>query len=75
MASVTFASSFSDHFEERVRKVAELKMRELIRQKLTFPGSDKLSIKVAFNNEGQGTLSFVGDDDVTKEAVRRWNAK
>jgi hypothetical protein len=64
-----------DAIRRKIREAAEKKMRELIHQKLTFPGSDKLSIKVSFNGEGRGTLTFVGDDDVTKEAIRRWNAK
>lgn len=76
MMTVTFSTDYEDDaIRKKMREAAEKKMRELIRKKLTFPGSDKLSIKVTFGRDGKGKLTIVGEAEVTKEAIKRLSTR
>jgi hypothetical protein len=72
--TVTFSSNFDGGEPEKMMRAAfEKKVRAMIRERLTFPGSDKLKITVTAN-QGKATLAFDGPDEVTAEAKKRWIA-
>jgi hypothetical protein len=60
-----------DSFRKKIAEALETKTRELIRNRLTFPGSNKLKITATIHDD-KVSLDFVGPDEVVAEAKKRW---
>lgn len=76
MVNITVTTDFyADNIRRKMAETVEKKIRERIHKKLTFDGSEKLSIKVSVTEEGKALLTFSGPDEIKDEAVRRWNEK
>ena len=68
-------SSFDgDSMRKKMIEAVEKKTRELISQRLTFPGSEKLKITATIHDE-RVSLDFDGPAEIVAEAKKRWAAK
>jgi hypothetical protein len=74
---ITVKTDFDgDEFKRKLYEAAERKIKEVIRRKLTFPGSDQLRVEVVNSDkEGELTIRLNGPDEIVAEAKRRWSEK
>jgi|HubBroStandDraft_1064217.scaffolds.fasta_scaffold816534_1 hypothetical protein len=72
---ITVSTNFDgDGFKRKLMEAAERKIKEVIKRKLTFPGSEKLRIEVVNSDkEGELTIRLNGPDEIVAEAKRRWS--